>query len=278
MANKKFKLALQKNIDNFKNEYLCISREQFTNDDGTLIHSGEFGIEREKICKGLFEKFCASHVSLSSGFVINANEGISTQQDLIFYDKKNTPILNIDDERFFPIETVVCIGQVKSVIQSKQDLKTALLNLVEIKKMREQITNPGITKSANKAPTGGGVISYKPELFAYDQIFTFLVCEKFSFEITPEEIDELYPVDLPARYKHNNILNIEAGIYQYTSGKFAFLYPELPLEQGGILKPRFNSNLDGYNHILHILQNISLATQGTTILHVELGDYYFITP
>jgi len=269
MANKQFKLALEKNISSFKDEYLEISRQEFTNSDGKLIHPGEFGMEREKICKNLFEKFIASHIEINNGFVINAKDQISTQQDLIFYDKNNTPILNIEDRRFFPVETIACVGQVKSVIQSKEDLKKALLELVEVKKIRENIPHPSCVKTQKK--NFGGVTPYEPKTFVYDQIFTFLVCEKFNFNISQDEINELYPIDTPPCHKHNTILDLKKGVYQYLHKTMQFPYPEV---SGEILKPSYVENRDGYNHVMVLLSNLSIATHGTTMLHVELSDYY----
>jgi hypothetical protein len=270
MANQKFKIVLEKNIGNFKDEYVRISRQQFTQQSGKLLHAGEFGLEREKICRELFKKFTSSHIDISSGFVINSQDETSTQQDLIFFDRNNTPILNFEEGRFFPVETIACVGQIKSILNSKKELKDALFELVELKKMREKIPHPGISRTQKQ--TFDGIRSYEPESYAYDQISTFLVCEKFDFDISAEEIDEFYPSDLPVRFKHNFILNLEDGLYQYTHKANAFPYPYA--RPGEVIVPRFTKNYDDVGHILIALSNIFLITQGTTILHMELGDYY----
>lgn len=269
--NSHFKKSLLKNIQVFKKDYLEYSRDQYTH-GGKMLHAGEFGVFREKVCKELFQKFVSSHIEIAPGFVINSRSDTSSQQDLIFYDKTSTPILKFDDkEQFVPIETIACVGQVKSVVRSMSELQEILLKLVEVKKMRHMIDSPSRVKGHYARLNYQ--FPYDPIMQMYDQIFTFLVCEDLNFTFpTPEEIDSLYPSDLDPSFKHNLILVVNKGLFSYRrEQRFIFSYPKA--KDGEIIPSCFVPMDAEDKHVVHVLNNLFIATTGITILHVDLGPY-----
>jgi hypothetical protein len=114
-------------------DLLYIGKNIFSNDNGKLIHPGEFGIYREAICKRFLEFIIPKKLSIDNGFLINTNNEVSTQCDIVIYDSKHTPLVQSNElQRFFPIETVCAIGEVKSTL-SKAQLKETLLKLSKVK-------------------------------------------------------------------------------------------------------------------------------------------------
>ena len=86
-----------------------------------LIHPGEFGRYRENICKEFFKNIVPSKYHFADGFIINAHGDISTQCDIILFDPQNTPlIMNDENQRFFSVETVVMVSEVKSIMTNQQ--------------------------------------------------------------------------------------------------------------------------------------------------------------
>lgn len=109
-----FKKLLDRKIDNFIYAYKNLSRDVFVNETGTLIHPGEFGMYREKIVSELLRPFLPSKLEVGTGFIITSKNRISTQCDIIIYDRENTPVIENGEQRFFPVESVVGVVEVKS--------------------------------------------------------------------------------------------------------------------------------------------------------------------
>lgn len=63
------------------------------------------------------------------------------------------------------------------------------------------------------------MLSYDPINNPRDTIFTFLICEKFDFNLTDvaATINNIYPQGMPANHRHNLILSIKDGMATYYS-------------------------------------------------------------
>lgn len=101
-----------------------------------LIHGGEFGGYRERIVSNLIRKFLPKHLAMGEGFVVNTEATKTKQVDIIVYDFENTPELESAGARFYPYETVVALGEVKSTLNATT-LETALEVMRANKKIRE---------------------------------------------------------------------------------------------------------------------------------------------
>jgi hypothetical protein len=130
--------------------------------DGKLYHPQEFGIYRERVLSELIKIVIADHIDIKDGFVITSRNNVSTQSDLIVFNKNNTPVINDGVLRFFPIESVYAIGEVKSVVRSKSELKDILLKLSNQKKLNNDII--GKNEGENS------------------KLITFLVCKKIDYD------------------------------------------------------------------------------------------------
>lgn len=270
MSNTQYKNALDRKVKIFKDDFLNFSRSQFTDQNGKLTHPGEFGTSRENICKDFLRVVIPSSREIrTKGFILNSNNQTTKEQDLIIYSDSNTPILTLGNMSFFPIETVVAIGQVKSVIQSKQELKTILDNLVEVKKLRDDMGHSSVIWRTNDLWNGRD--GYYPDN-AFDQVFTFVICEKLNFTITPDEIDKLYDKDVKDYLKHNMILDINNGLYGYQ------MSPQEPFVAFPCAKEMKKANpiLVGTKdewHFKQFLTNIHIHTSSNTIFHPDMARY-----
>ncbi len=115
---------------------------------------------------------------------------------------------------------------------------------------------------------------YNPSGYIYDQIFTFLVCEKldFNLENIVMEINELYEDNTLYRHRHNLILSMEDGIlFYYDETPKSIMYPVF---RGKELKNRFaKPETNKLVHYKLFASYMFLGTSSTTILYPEMTDY-----
>ena len=204
---------------------------------------------------------------MSAGFVITSMNDVSTQCDVIVFDSRMTPLYQEGDrQRFFPVESVFCIGEVKSTL-SRSKFAKALNTLAAIKALGERITHPTILR---KSPDG----PFDPVNHAYDLAPTVLICQKLNFDLTGIEtqIDGLYDASVEHRHKHNLILSVEDGILSYYDCNQVNLpYPRL----GNIdLKHRFTwPGANKYVHFKLFATYMFMLTSNKTLLYPEFSDY-----
>ena len=137
MQENVFETLLKEKIDNFKMSFSETSEKMFFDEQGKLIHPGEFGRYREEACKDFIKQITPSRLSVGQGFVINTYKHISHQCDIVLYDGTCSPqLVSPNNQFFFPVECVAAIGEVKSRL-TKEQLKEALIKLSQNKIMRE---------------------------------------------------------------------------------------------------------------------------------------------
>ena len=224
-------------------------------------------------------------LEIGDGFIITSTGKISTQCDLIIYDKNNCPLIeNNNKQRFFPIECVVAIGEVKSDL-SKNKLKEALLKLRDNKLLRNEIqsNNPYIFNDS-------GTIEFSPVNNIRDQILTFIVCNKLDFDYVNivNEMDEIYNNDENYYLRHNMILSINDGTIMYKGlkgeNKFMF-YPYMNNKRlvNSILQPfksEYRINFEGsniqynkYEHIIGFMNYLYMGVSSTSVMYPEMTNY-----
>ena len=269
MPNKKYINALDRKIKIFKEDFLNFSREQYQENE-KLINPGEFGSSREKICKQLIDSIIPSSRGIDTrGFIINSSDGISTEQDLIFYSKNDTPVLTLENTKFFPIETVVGIGQIKSCIKTKNELQEILEKLSCIKSLRDNMGHDSVVWRGQDLYDGKNSYSTNNP---YDQIFTFLICEKMNFKIDELEIDSLYGKNVKQHQKHNFILDLNAGSYAYVINDDG-IFIGCPYSVKGNSNPSFIKSDSSNMYIKHFLINLHIYIAGNTIFHPDMAHY-----
>lgn len=202
---------IEQNIDDLIKDFKSYSKKLYYDESQEkLIHPGEYGIYREKLISRFLAPFLPKNYSINSGFVVNNLDEISTQCDLIVYHRDTTPLISdYNNQEFYTAETVVAIGEIKSIL-NKNDFKKALNKLARCKMIRDKIVSPSIYKQHLKS-------EYNPKKNQFDTIISFLICEKLNFDISNlvNEISTFYENDIDSIYKHNMILSIEDGLMTY---------------------------------------------------------------
>ncbi|MCH8994144.1 MAG: hypothetical protein IH959_04155 [Chloroflexi bacterium] len=103
--------------------------------------------------------------------MIDVHGAESSQTDIIIYDRHVASIFEIGGVQFFPCETVIAVGEVKSQIDSAHDLKDAL------EKIRSVKTLDRSNEGTNELVTGPGIslegVQFDPMTTHRDQILGF---------------------------------------------------------------------------------------------------------
>ncbi len=269
--NKIFDKLIKSKIEKFVVDYKNLSRQIFLNEEGKLIHPGEFGTYREKIIKSLIEPFLPTRLAIGSGFIITSNNNISTQCDIIIYDKENTPVIETSEQRFFPIECVAGVIEVKSKL-TKTQLKEALIKLTKIKNLRNDINTNIYTYK-----DGNAHIPFNTKVNVRDQIATFLICEK---------VDMDYGKDINTFFKdaykgvdkslfHNMILSLDDGCFMYFDGKVSIYHPYFNYAKDNFINELLIAHHSGYNyeHILIFINYFFMIISSVSILYLEMTEY-----
>lgn len=269
--NPAFSALLNEKIELFRHSFSAASRQTFVSPKtGKLIHSGEFGTYREEIIRGFLKLCVPARLEIGTGFLMNSAGEISTQADIVIYAPSAVPRIESNEhQRFFPIEGVCAIGEVKSRL-SKAGLRDALNKLARVKATAD------ISLPATPIFRDASIISYpfNREEIEYDQILSILICEAFDFDpkTFSNEIDDWYESDVKNHHKHNMILSVEDGIalYMHPNGK-SWMYP--PTKKSPA-KNRFLTPVDNKNLHFHLFCSyMFLAASSTTVLYPEITTY-----
>jgi hypothetical protein len=152
-----------------------ISREfkiKFDELSAEVSHNQTAGEAREYALVGLLKKYLPQRVGIDRGFVIDAHGNESKQIDIVIYDRTVGTVFEINRIKYFPCETVVAIGEVKSDINSVDKLKDALNKIKSVKELDR--SNQG----KNLIISGPGVslqgLEFNPATHHRDQIFGFI--------------------------------------------------------------------------------------------------------
>ncbi len=159
-----------------------------------LIHPAEFGHYREKCTKHLLEFIIDDNKAVGDGFIVNPKNEISTQCDIVVYDKNTPKFIKDNFLQFFPSECVFAVGEIKSGL-TKSEFKVALRKLSNIKKMCQ-------TEDS------------KARIKEYNSIFSFLICKNVQFDLRKVDFDDIYK-GIDNSFRHNFILILKKGCYTY---------------------------------------------------------------
>ena len=100
-------------------------------------HPGELGIAREKILIKFLERFIPDPFEIGTGFVIDAEGNKSKQIDVIIFDKTKSRGIGLKGGlMYYPCESVVAVGEVKTTIQSKEKFKESLDKIESVQKLK----------------------------------------------------------------------------------------------------------------------------------------------
>ena len=270
-----FDKLIKSKIEQFKDDYVNLSRHIFVNKDGELIHPGEFGMYREKIIREFLAPFLPTRLGIGSGFIITAANNISTQCDIIIYDREHTPVIENGEQRFFPVECVVGVIEVKSKL-TKSKLKEALIKLSSIKNLRNDIgNNPYIFKDYR----GDGSFNAKNKV--RDQMATFLICESIDVNIE-KELDTIFTNTYKGIDKslfHNMILDLNGGCFLYYDGSKPIYHAYFDYTGPSFKNEYIYPHELGYSkeHILLFLNYFYMLISSVSVMDIEITEYLGVT-
>lgn len=268
MSNEIFDALFREQVDVFRAAFSSVSTEVFYDPAAKrLRHTGEYGTYRESVVRDFIKFIVPRGLDISTGFVITAKNDISTQCDILICDTRMTPLYQEGGrQRFFPVESLFCIGEVKSML-SKAAFRDALNKLAEVKALGERVTSPTIIR---KRPDG----PFDPVNHPYDLVPSILICQKLDFNVDDivNEIDSLYGPEVVHRHKHNMVLSVEDGLLCYFDKNDKSLpYPRLSNTN---LKHRFVSPGDNkYVHFKLFGSYVFMLTANKSLLYPEFSDY-----
>ncbi|MGN7740341.1 DUF6602 domain-containing protein [Pseudomonas sp. 22526] len=267
MASEVFNALLKERIDIFKSAFSSVSTEVFYDQiTKRLRHTGEYGTFREAIVRDFLKFVVPRSLDLSTGFVITSMNDVSTQCDIVIFDSSMTPLyVEGDRQRFFPIESIFCIGEVKSTL-GKSQFADALNKLAKIKILSERISHPTIIRKGTPGP-------FDPLNNPNDLVPSILICQKLDFDISnlETEIDAMYDSSIEHRHKHNLILSIDDGVLAYAS-EGGFL-PYSSLAGINLKHQLFRPTEGGVCHIRAFAMFVFMITASKTLFYPEISDY-----
>ena len=279
MANNITDTLIEERIDEFRSAFKR-AKELFRdeNKQNKLSHPGEFGTYREDIVRDFLHSFLPQRLAIDTGFIVNALEEVSGQIDLIIYDPSLTPPLESKNrQRFFPVETVIAAGEVKSDVNRDQ-FTDALIRLSKVKEMRSTLTDEA---SAVVRWYALGNTEYDPDKIPFDQVFTFLICNRIAFPLHnvffPSTLNDIYK-SVDYAHRHSSILSLEDGLLHYTielpEGGFADSYfPIVPAGKGANRNKWIWGHDDDYAHFKVFCSHLFMHAAHCTVGSVNLMEY-----
>lgn len=270
--NSVFQKLIYFKIEQFLFEYKNLSRSVFLKEDGSLAHPGEFGMYRERIVSDLLKPFLPSRLDVGTGFIITHQGKQSTQCDLIIYDKENTPVIENGDQRFFPVECVVGVVEIKSKL-TKSTLTEALQKLSKIKELRKDISpsNPFVFRDRQYS-------EFDADNNCCDQMATFLVCESLDFDLSECYSDFFEGVynGIDKSLYHNMVLSLSDCLCLYHDGNSRPIY--FPYFDSS--EPHFDHALvipinTGYEHehVLLFINYFYMLISSVSVMYIEFTHY-----
>lgn len=281
MSNKIIDELIEERIDIFRSAFAQRAKVLFHDEDkhNRLRHPGEFGTYRESITGDFLQSFLPQRLAIDTGFIVNALGEVSGQIDLVIYDPSLTPPLESQNrQRFFPIETVIAAGEVKSDVR-RDEFKEGLIRLAKVKEMRSNLPN-----EASTAMRWHKLVNYKydPYGIPFDQVFTFLICNRINFSLRnnpqfPSVLDDIYE-SVAYEHRHSSVLSIEDGLLHYISefpeGEFAdCAFPISPAGKGANRNKWIHGHNDNYAHFKHFCSNLFMHASHCTVGSVNLIQY-----
>lgn len=245
-----------------------------------LIHPLEYGMYRERCAKELLELVCNRSIAISDGFLISSENNVSTQCDIIMYQKNTMPVIDNGITNFFPVEIVKCIGEVKSTL-SKSELEKALVKMANNKKMFLE------RKGAQKP-----IYCFEEK----DEIISFLICNNLNFKFEDLDFEKIYS-DIPdIRFRHNMILSLQDGLWLYefdadkapevmkipfneafeAGQKPMWFFPHSSIKNQTYKCDSYLIKADTeavYEHIIHFLNGLNNAMFGQREYQLDIGNY-----
>lgn len=192
-------------------------------------HPHSVGDGREKSAINKLKDILPDGVGVGSGFVIDSYGNVSSQCDIIIYEKNLCLKFNNGDEknRYYNCESVIAVGEVKSDI-TKKELIDTLQKMKKIKNLKRYTKKDN---SFRRYLTTQGLMGTDEEKIdqknkVLDQIFTFLICNSFKMSID-RIIEEIKLIDYQKYEYINCIISVDGKFISYAKRENNISYSRL---------------------------------------------------
>jgi hypothetical protein len=258
----------------FASDFRDTARNVFYDENtARLIHPGEFGGFRESLVRDLLLRSLPESYGVSQGFIISPEGDVSSQCDIVVYSRAYAPVIQSpEQQRFFPVESVVAVGEVKSILP-RAKLQEACVKLSRVKEMRANLRAPAIGFSVHKT-----IGPYSAREHLLDQIATFIVADQVQGSL--KDIQAAVNNASAPPFRVNIILSIDRWCSSYQDLKGIFWpYPVDVDENNKVVQDILplvihTATNDQLSHLRLFLRFMQLLATRTTILYPDLGGYW----
>ncbi|WP_276254783.1 DUF6602 domain-containing protein [Halomontanus rarus] len=141
-------------------------RQNFEKRVRLISHPGEIGTAREEALRTMLESYLPQRCGVDTGFVIDSDGNESNQIDIVIFDRNYSPVFEIvNEKRYFPCETVLAVGEVKTEVNTRQ-LEDSFEKIESVK---------ALNRAGAKKMIGPGAFGERLEENKHiDQIFGFI--------------------------------------------------------------------------------------------------------
>ena len=102
---------------------------------GQVTTPGLKGQARENAVRTKLESILPNGVGVGTGFVIASDGNTSGQMDLVLYERQFCPVFNVEDVFYYPCESVIAVGSIKSTI-GKKELADIYSNIASVRRLK----------------------------------------------------------------------------------------------------------------------------------------------
>ncbi|EIU6789360.1 hypothetical protein L5152_004222 [Vibrio vulnificus] len=256
-------------IKNFSEFEYAFSQAKsiYVDEKGYSFHNLEYGEYRERVLVKLLKTILPNNLDVGTGFIVNSEGVTSTQCDIVIFDKNETPALEGDlGQRFFPVECVVAVGEVKSSIDSVSKLNEYIKKLNVIAEVKN------IIQDTRPVTVGDDEYEPKPIIDPKDSLFTFIVCSDFKFKLDLSKIEDFgrYPAN-----KLNCVLSLKDGLICRKKSNGVICH--YPISESNICDLHFieNDEQEFKVHFRYFTSLLRLMSECSRRFKVDISYYIF---
>lgn len=191
----------------------------------SISHPGESGRAREQIITDYLSGILPKSIRIGTGFVIDAQGGVSNQIDIVIYRDDYHSVLEVGRIKHFMIESVLAVIEVKASIKDAKTLQSAIRNIQSVKKLDRTNNGTNIT-----FPTGRKLEAKKFQ----HQVFGAIITENsLSTDSLKKEFINFFGSNLDMRVWPNMYVDIRGASVRYI--KEGFGVTSVPSEAWGLI-------------------------------------------
>ena len=202
-------------------------RNHFSNTLRFVDHPLEVGLARERLLVEYLSRLIPGRFGIGSGFVIDAKGNRSLQIDVVIYDKIiAAPFVIPGHVHFFPCESIVAIGEVKSNIKDKRTLKDALKKIQSVQTL-DRFSSLANTEVAVHGLHGHIKLQPKDGVIPIDyRILSFIFTSSaLKLETMVDELNAYFTSN-PKQYWPNLIASFDQYLIGYATPTTLELFPD----------------------------------------------------